>query len=74
MYDFYYNVLEERYGLKCGLLYTDTDSLLIEVQTEDFYKDMEKTEASMTRATTKKTISCTAKEKWKWWKRWKTNA
>lgn len=40
MYDFFYNVLRARYGRKCELLYTDTDSLLLEVETEDFYSDM----------------------------------
>ena len=28
------------YGDKVHLLFTDTDSLMIEVETEDFYKDM----------------------------------
>ena len=41
MYDFFYNVLKKQYGEKCELLYTDTDSLLLEIETEDFYKDME---------------------------------
>jgi len=41
MYDFFYNELKKKYGPKCELLYTDTDSLLIVVETEDFYKDME---------------------------------
>ena len=40
MYDFYYNTLKKQYGEKCSLLYTDTDSLLLEIQTEDVYKDM----------------------------------
>ena len=42
MYDFYYNELRETYGDDVTLLYTDTDSLLISVKTEDFYKDMSK--------------------------------
>ena len=41
MYDFYYNVLKKRYKDKIKLLFTDTDSLLIEVETEDVYKDMQ---------------------------------
>jgi len=41
MYDFFYNELKKQYGGKCELLYTDTDSLLLEIETEDFYKDME---------------------------------
>ena len=40
MYDFYYNKLQKQYGDHCKLLYTDTDSLLLEIQTEDVYKDM----------------------------------
>ena len=39
MYDFYYNTLKKQYGDRCRLLYTDTDSLLIEIQTEDVYAD-----------------------------------
>ena len=40
MYDFYYNTLKARYGDKIRLLYTDTDSLIVHVQTEDIYADM----------------------------------
>ena len=40
MYVFYYNKLKTHYGESCQLLYTDTDSLLLEIQTEDVYKDM----------------------------------
>ena len=40
MYDFYYNHLEPKYGTNCQLLYTDTDSLLLDIKTEDVYKDM----------------------------------
>ena len=40
MYDFYYNHLKARYGPRCDLIYTDTDSLLLDIQTEDVYKDM----------------------------------
>ena len=40
MYDYYYNKLKKQYGNKCQLLYTDTDSLLIHIETEDVYKDM----------------------------------
>ena len=39
MYDFYYN-LKKQYGDNISLLYTDTDSLLMEIQTNDFYQDM----------------------------------
>ena len=40
MYDFYYNQLQRQYGDRCQLLYTDIDSLLLEVQTEDVFRDM----------------------------------
>ena len=40
MYDFFYNTLKKRYGDECELIYTDTDSLLLEIETEDIYKDM----------------------------------
>ena len=42
MYDFYYNRLKAQYGERCQLLYTDTDSLLLEMQAEDLYKNMAK--------------------------------
>ena len=42
MYDFYYIQLKVGYGERCQLLYTYTDSLLLEIQTEDVYKDMVK--------------------------------
>ena len=40
MYDFYYNVLQKRYGDKIKLLMTDTDSLVVEIETDDVYNDM----------------------------------
>ena len=40
MYDFYYNELKKQYGDRCEVLYTDTDSLLLNIQTEDVYQDM----------------------------------
>ena len=40
MYNFYYNTLKARYGENVRLLYTDTDSLIVHVQTDDLYKDM----------------------------------
>ena len=40
MYDFYYNQLKAQYGDRVELLYTDTDSLLLEIQTEDVCSDM----------------------------------
>ena len=40
MFDFYYNTLKARYGENVRLLYTDTDSLIVKVDTEDIYADM----------------------------------
>ena len=40
MYDFYYNHLEPKYGSNCQLLYTDTDSLLLDIKAKGVYKDM----------------------------------
>ena len=40
MFDFHYNYIKPKYGDKAKLLFTDTDSFLYEIQTEDFYKDI----------------------------------
>ena len=39
MYDFYYNQLKEQCSC-CNLLYTDTDSFILQVETDDIYKDI----------------------------------
>ena len=39
MYDFHYNYVKEKYNDKYKLLFTDTDSLTYEIETEDTYKD-----------------------------------
>ena len=40
MYEFWYNHLKVKYGDKIQLIYADTDSFVIEVETDDIYKDM----------------------------------
>ena len=40
MYDFHYNTMKAKYQNKCKLLFTDTDSLCYEIETEDVYADM----------------------------------
>ena len=40
MYEFWYNHLKVKYGDEIQLIYSDTDSFVIEVETDDIYKDM----------------------------------
>ena len=40
MYEFYYGYIKPKYGEKVKLLFTDTDSLMFLIETEDFYKDI----------------------------------
>ena len=40
MYEFHYNYIKKKYGDKAKLLFTDTDSVMYEIKTEDFYKDI----------------------------------
>ena len=40
MYQFWYDHLKVKYGNKIKLIYTDTDSFVIGVETDDIYKDM----------------------------------
>jgi len=39
MYRFYYDVMKAKYGDRCSLLFTDTDSLCCAVRTHDIYDD-----------------------------------
>jgi len=40
MYNFYYKYMKPKYGDEVMLLYTDTDSYIYEIETDDFYRDI----------------------------------
>ena len=40
MYEFWYNYINPKYGDKAKLCYMDTDSFVISIKSEDFYKDI----------------------------------
>lgn len=40
MYNFHYNVMKKYFNSKINLVYTDTDSLVYEIETEDLNKDL----------------------------------
>jgi hypothetical protein len=40
MYDFHYNYVKKKYGDRAKLLFTDTDSLMYEIKTDDFFQDI----------------------------------
>ena len=40
MYEFWYDYVKNKYGNKARLCYTDTDSFVINIKTNDFYKDI----------------------------------
>ena len=40
MYDFHYNYIKQKYEENAELLFTDTDSLMYEITSEDFYRDI----------------------------------
>ena len=40
MYEFWYDYLKPMYGDKIKLCYTDTDSFIVHIKTDDFYKDI----------------------------------
>ena len=42
MFDFHYNYIRDNFGDKAELLFTDSDSLMYLIQTEDFYQDINK--------------------------------
>lgn len=42
MFDFHYNYIKAKYGNKAELLFTDTDSLMFQIEKDDFYQDTAK--------------------------------
>ena len=40
MYEFWYDYMKPKYGDNAKLCYMDTDSFIIYIKTEDFYKDI----------------------------------
>ena len=40
MYEFYYDYIKNKYDNRSKLLFTDTDSLIYEIKTEDVYEDL----------------------------------
>ena len=38
-YDFHYNYIKPKYRREAKFLFTDTDSLMYEIEMEDYYKD-----------------------------------
>ena len=40
MYEFWYDYMKPQYGDNVQWCYTDTDSFIMRIKTEDFYKDI----------------------------------
>ena len=40
MFNFHYNYIQKKYKDKAELLFTDTDSLMYQIHTDDFYEDI----------------------------------
>ena len=40
MYEFWYDYMKLKYNIKVKLCYMDTDSLIMNIKTNDFYKDI----------------------------------
>ena len=41
MYQYYYDVMKKKYDDQIKLLYTDTDSFIFHVETDDLYNDFD---------------------------------
>ena len=42
MYEFWYDYINQKYGDRAKLCYTDTDSFIINIKTEHFFEDISK--------------------------------
>lgn len=40
MYDFFYGYIKKKYGNRATLCYTDTDSFILDIETDDVYEDI----------------------------------
>ena len=40
IYQFWYDYIKPKYGERAKLCYTDTDSFVIHIQTDDFFEDI----------------------------------
>ena len=67
MFYFYYNQLKAQYGESCKLLYTDIDSLLLEIETEDVYKDMAQNQTLYDTSDYPRTTLCKAQPPRRFW-------
>ena len=57
LYEFRYDYIKPKYQDKAKQCYTDTDSFIIQIKTEDFYKDIaNNVEKSLTHLTMTKVI------------------
>ena len=47
MFSYYYNVLKETFDESVSLVYTDTDSLIVKLKTEDLTSALEKVKTNL---------------------------
>ena len=57
MYDFHYNYIKKRYNNKAKLLFTDTDSLCYEIETQDISEELRQDKICFTTVIIQKTVN-----------------